>query len=229
VNGHLGNARRHPRWAGTARAETNRSPPLGHGGTPGHHLGSRAFQVPQHAPPSSAVVSSPSRMSRVTPYVSVALTSTYSSESYGSSRWWCGPLRLLEPPVVLAGRCLAVCATTAFVDGRGSAAPPPVELGPELAFQLHEAPDPGAVGADVGLDVGGHLLEGGRVDAEQFRAPLQRRGDRPAQIWVVPSPPRHRLSNKYSRANRQRCIVRSSRSESEWAALPADCRTYRQQ
>jgi hypothetical protein len=38
-----------------------------------------------------------------------------------------------------------------------AAASPPVDLGPELALQLHEAPDPGAVRADVGLDVAGRL------------------------------------------------------------------------
>jgi hypothetical protein len=58
---------------------------------------------------------------------------------------------------------------------------PAVGLGSELAFQLHEAPDPGAVGADVGLDLGGQLADGGQVDAEQYRASLQRRRDRPAQ------------------------------------------------
>jgi hypothetical protein len=67
-----------------------------------------------------------------------------------------------------------------------AAAPQPVELGPELAFQLHEAPDPGAVGAEVGLDIGGRLANRCRVDAEQFRAPLQRRRDRPAQVRLCP-------------------------------------------
>ena len=76
-----------------------------------------------------------------------------------------------------------------------AAAPPPVELGPELAFQLHQAPDPGAIGAQVGLDGGGRLTDGGQVDAEQLRAPLQRRRDRPAQVWVVPNPHPSRLSN----------------------------------
>ena len=33
----------------------------------------------------------------------------------------------------------------------------------------------------------------GRVDAEQLRAPLQRCRDRPAQVWVVPSPHPNRL------------------------------------
>jgi hypothetical protein len=51
-----------------------------------------------------------------------------------------------------------------------------------LAFQLHQAPDPGAVGAEVRLDVGGRLTNSGQVEAEQLRAPLQRRRDRPAQI-----------------------------------------------
>jgi hypothetical protein len=50
-----------------------------------------------------------------------------------------------------------------------------------LAFQLHQAPDPGAVGAEVGLDVGGRLMEGGQVDAEQLGALFQRRRDRTAQ------------------------------------------------
>jgi hypothetical protein len=49
---------------------------------------------------------------------------------------------------------------------------PAIGLGPELPFQLHEAPDPGAVGAGVGLDIGGQLADGGQVDAEQLRAPL---------------------------------------------------------
>jgi hypothetical protein len=47
------------------------------------------------------------------------------------------------------------------------AAPSPaVDLGPELSFKLHQAPDAGAVGADVGLDPGGGLVEAGQVDAE---------------------------------------------------------------
>jgi hypothetical protein len=71
-----------------------------------------------------------------------------------------------------------------------AASPPAIRLGPELAFQLHQAPDPGAVGADVGLDLSGGLADGGQVDAEQLRARLQRRRDRPAQVWVVPSPHR---------------------------------------
>jgi hypothetical protein len=80
------------------------------------------------------------------------------------------------------------------VGGRGPSAvevtapPPTVHLGPELAFQLHQAPDPGAVGAEVRLDLGGQLTDTGEVDAEQLRAPLQRRRDRPAQVRVVPSP-----------------------------------------
>ena len=42
-----------------------------------------------------------------------------------------------------------------------AAAPPAVGLGPKLALQLHKAPDPGAVGAEVGLDIGGQLADGG--------------------------------------------------------------------
>jgi hypothetical protein len=75
-----------------------------------------------------------------------------------------------------------------------AAAPPAVRLRPELAFQLHQAPDPGAVGADVGLDVGGRFIDGGEVDAEQLRAPLQRRRDWPSQARVVPRP--HRFGSR---------------------------------
>jgi hypothetical protein len=84
-----------------------------------------------------------------------------------------------------------------------AASPAAVCLWPELALQLHEAPDPGAVGMDVGLDAGGHLCDGGQVDAEQLRAPLQRRRDRPAQVRVVPSPHRSSLSNRCSEPNRE--------------------------
>ena len=52
-----------------------------------------------------------------------------------------------------------------------AASPPAVQLRSELALQLHQAPDPGAVSADVGLDVGGRRTDGGQVDAEQLRAP----------------------------------------------------------
>jgi hypothetical protein len=56
-----------------------------------------------------------------------------------------------------SGRCLAVCATARSSTVEVAAAPPPVRLGPELAFQLHQTLDPGAVGAEVGLDVRGPL------------------------------------------------------------------------
>jgi hypothetical protein len=79
-----------------------------------------------------------------------------------------------------------------------AASPPAVRLGSELAFQLHQAPDPGAVDAEVGLDLGGRLADGGQVDAEQLGAALQRRRDRPGPIRVVPSPHRTRISNMCS-------------------------------
>jgi hypothetical protein len=41
-----------------------------------------------------------------------------------------------------------------------------VSLGPELPLKLHQAPDPGAIGADVWLDLGGQLTDSGQVDAE---------------------------------------------------------------
>jgi hypothetical protein len=74
------------------------------------------------------------------------------------------------------------------------AAPTPaVRLGLELAVKLHQAPDLRAVGTDVRLNVDGQLADGGQVDTEQLRAPLQRRRDRPAQVGLVPSPYRGRL------------------------------------
>jgi hypothetical protein len=76
-----------------------------------------------------------------------------------------------------------------------AASPPAVRLGPELALQLHQAPRLGAIGTKVGLDVGGRRTNGGQVDAEQLRASLQRRRDRPTPSWVVPSPHQLKLSN----------------------------------
>jgi hypothetical protein len=76
--------------------------------------------------------------------------------SYGVLGWWCGPLRFLELPIILVGpmlgcMCLLVRSSTVEV----AASPPAVRLGPELAFQLHQAPDPGAVNADIRLYFGG--------------------------------------------------------------------------
>jgi hypothetical protein len=76
-----------------------------------------------------------------------------------------------------------------------AASPPAVRLGPELAFQLHQAPDPGAVGANVGLDVGGRRNDGGRVDAEHLCALLQRRRDRPGPDPGRAESPPERLWN----------------------------------
>jgi hypothetical protein len=63
------------------------------------------------------------------------------------------------------------CLSLAPCRGRGSRPGAAVRLGPELALKLHEAPDLGAVHADVGLNVGGRLLDGGQLDVEQLRAP----------------------------------------------------------
>jgi hypothetical protein len=77
-----------------------------------------------------------------------------------------------------------------FVGGRGSRGGVGGTPRPQLALELHQAPDPGAVGAEVGLDVGGQLTDGGQVDAEELRALLQRRRDRPTPVQVMPGPPR---------------------------------------
>jgi hypothetical protein len=72
------------------------------------------------------------------------------------------------------------------------AAPAPaIGLGPELPLKLHQAPDAGAVGADIRLNVGGQLAEGGQVDAEQLRAPRQRScsaGPGPGRARSPPDP-----------------------------------------
>jgi hypothetical protein len=81
-----------------------------------------------------------------------------------------------------------------------AASPSAVGLWPELALQLHQAPDPGAVGADIRLDVGSRRTDGGQIDAEQLGASLQRCRDRPAQVRVVPSPHAASVSNTSSKA-----------------------------
>jgi hypothetical protein len=80
-----------------------------------------------------------------------------------------------------------------------AASAPAVHLWAQLALQLRQAPDPGAVGAEVGLDLGGQFVDGGEVDAEQLRALLQRGRDWPAQVQVVPGPHRTSVSNTSSR------------------------------
>ena len=107
-----------------------------------------------------------------------------------------------------SGRCLAGGATRRSSTVEVAASPPTVRLGSEQAFQLHQAPDPGAVGTEVGRNVRGHLANGGHVDTEQLCAPFQRRCDRPAQVQVVPSPHRGRVSNACSRSNRESCLRR---------------------
>ena len=101
-------------------------------------------------------------------------------------------LQLVRP----LNRTLVSALLTAFlcIGGWGpsavevAASPPAIRLGPKLALKLHQAPDHGAVRANVGLDLGGRLANGGQVDAEQLRTPLQRRRDRPTQIGIVPGP-----------------------------------------
>src|SRR6266511_2632126 len=72
--------------------------------------------------------------------------------------------------------------------------PGDVAAGPALPLELHQAPDLDAVRADVGLDVGGHATNGGQVDAEDLRAPVEGGGDRPVAIGVVAFPGSHRSS-----------------------------------
>jgi hypothetical protein len=71
---------------------------------------------------------------------------------------------------------LAMHRRPGSVGGRGGRPAPAVGLGPKLALKLHEAPDPGAVGPDVGFDLDGHLADGGQVDAEQLPWPRHSAG-----------------------------------------------------
>jgi hypothetical protein len=71
-----------------------------------------------------------------------------------------------------------------------AASAPAVRLWAQLALQLRQAPDPRAVGAEIGLDVGGQLADGGEVDTEQLCALLERSRERPAHVHVVPGPHR---------------------------------------
>lgn len=65
------------------------------------------------------------------------------------------------------------------IDGRSlsalevAAPAPAIRLGSELALKLHEAPDVGAVGAEIRLDLGGQLADGGQVDARERGGPWQ--------------------------------------------------------
>jgi hypothetical protein len=93
--------------------------------------------------------------------------------TYGVLGCWRGPLRFLELPVTLVGPdawLYVLLARSSTVEV--AAASPAVRLGPELPLQLHQAPDPGAVRAEVRLNLGGQLADGGQVDAEQLRALL---------------------------------------------------------
>jgi hypothetical protein len=66
------------------------------------------------------------------------------------SAWW--PDR--------SSQVLLVGATGRSSTVEVAASPPAVRLGRKQAFQLHQAPDPDAVGAEVGLDIRGHLADG---------------------------------------------------------------------
>jgi hypothetical protein len=85
-----------------------------------------------------------------------------------------------------------------------AAAPPAVRLRPELAFQLHKAPDPGAIRAEVGLDVGRRrLTEGGQVGrrAAPRTAPAAPRSAGPSP-GRARSPPDQRIEHKFESGSR---------------------------
>jgi hypothetical protein len=91
------------------------------------------------------------------------------------------------------------------------AAPTPaVGLGPELPLKLHQAPDPGAVGADVRLDVDGRLTDGDQVDAEQLRAPPRSAGLSPGR---ASSPPNRGIEHMFESESRTlRSLTRQLRA-----------------
>jgi hypothetical protein len=95
------------------------------------------------------------------PHLGTALEATY--DVLGCRHGHGGPLRCQSS---LSSDALLYLLLTGSSTVEVAAPPPAVHLGPELALQLHEAPDPGAVGAQVGLDIGGRLANRCRVDAE---------------------------------------------------------------
>jgi hypothetical protein len=82
-------------------------------------------------------------------------------------------------------RCQRRGATAGDVAARTAGAE---RLEAKLALELHETPDLGAICADVGLDVGGGLANGGQLDAERLRTPVKRGRDRPAEVEGRPVP-----------------------------------------
>jgi hypothetical protein len=77
------------------------------------------------------------------------------------------------PKVIELAAVLMSPRSGSVVDGRCCRPGADRTPGPELPLKLHQAPDPDAVRPDGGLDLYGRLVDGGQVDAEQLRAPLQ--------------------------------------------------------
>jgi hypothetical protein len=77
------------------------------------------------------------------------------------------------------------------VDGRCSRLTADRTPRAQFPLKLHEAPNLGAVRADVGLDLGGHPADPSQVNAEQLCALLKRRRDRPAEVGVTRFPRPH--------------------------------------
>jgi hypothetical protein len=100
-----------------------------------------------------------------------------------------------EPPAPQArnirptGRLCVGSRSTSKVDV--ATPPPPERPRAQLPLELHDAPDPGAVRADAGFDVGSHLVCWWLVDAELLRTLLKRCRDRPATFRVVSFPDPH--------------------------------------
>ena len=125
------------------------------------------------------------------PWPRVAWQSAHISTVNKPSIWLNGPV--VEPQNEQRA-AIRVPDAGSGVDGPGAsagdvAAPDPaVGLGAELAPELHEAPDLGAIHPGVGFDVESRPEDGGQVDAEQLGAPLQWGGDRPGEGRIVGFP-----------------------------------------
>jgi hypothetical protein len=122
-------------------------------------------------------------------------------------------------PSSWSGRWLAGGATGRSSTVEVAASPRAVRLGLEVAFQLHQTPDPGAIGTELGLDVGGRLTDGGQVDAEQLCAPLQRRCDRPAHVRSCQVPTTRRRRSACRGGGRLQ-VVAACATSTPGSALP---------
>jgi hypothetical protein len=75
--------------------------------------------------------------------------------------------------------------------GEVAAADPAVGVRAEVPLELHQAPDPGPVDPQIGLDVDGRLLEDDQIYTKQLGTASQGSSDRASQGRVVRFPSGH--------------------------------------